>query len=215
MVTINLECIMIEISKIINKFDLNKFNCNILLYCLGIQESIKIIKMNKRITNEFIFILQKIEKYIVCDIDINFYIYLKKNDVDIDIDNVNLDMSVSSSTSSSTDSLNLNTKIEKMLQKDMILLNNLIESNNVSNNASSDMYGKINSETINLSKKIFNYLDHNKDGFISALDAIKLIDRAKKNPLIFEFDINVILVKLLILFDNKIDFDNFFTYFII
>jgi len=155
--------------------------------------------------------LKYLENIINCYIDFKLLKYLAKNKTKVII-NENNSLNSSSSFDFSSSSFDLNEKIEEMLNYDSCIFNEIIKKNS---KKKKDEYGIINDDIIYLSKKLFNLLDKDKDGFISALDAINVIKIIKHYPLIFKhnFDDTIIYLRTSEI-KNKIDFDIFFNYFI-
>ena len=207
---LNINCINKELKRIIlNK---NKYSTEVILYALGAIELIFQIKKINIIPIKFIKYLKKIKDNMNCYIDFQYLNYISKNKKKIFIKDNSIQLSNSSSSSSSSSS-NLNNKIQKMLKEDSILLKKIIKKEKKS--LKMDDYGRIDNYIIKLIKMLFDLLDFNRDGYISALDAIQILKINKKNPFILQNNFDKIIVDLLVFeMNNKIDFYDFYKYII-
>lgn len=205
---LEINCLTNELKKIIN--DKNKYSSETILYALGLIEIISLINKINIMPLNFIKYLNKIRENINCYIDFEYLNYICKNKKKIFIKETSTLCNSSSSTGSLI-SNNLDDEIENMLKDDLVLLNELIENEEKLLNI--DEYGKINNKILKLIKIFFDLLDFNKDGYICALDAIKIIKINKKYPLLFVSNFEKKIVDLLIAdVDNKIDFFLFNKY---
>ncbi|QKF94228.1 EF-hand domain-containing protein [Fadolivirus algeromassiliense] len=195
-----------HISKELKHIITNKriYNNKIVLHALAVIELITITQETNIISYKFIKYLTYLKHYMKCYIDFDFLYYLYNHKEKIIIKN-NLSLSTSSCSSSSSE--NLNTKIEKMFVDDSILLNEIINDSNIFKN---DEYGEMDKRVIKLSKRLFNLIDVDKDGYISALDALHIMEITKKYPLLGESNFDDTIVYLLTSDShNKITFDIF------
>src|SRR4029078_8393610 len=134
---INIICINDELRQIVH----NKkyYDNDTVLYALALLEIIEIIKQSHFIPPKFIKYLKHIKKNIYCYIDFDFLNHLSQNKIKVLINEENLTNS-SSSSDRSNELLNLEEKIDRMLKKDSILLNEIIDNKNFKK----DEYGIIN-----------------------------------------------------------------------
>lgn len=218
MINLDIRCVIREVNKIISNY--KKHDTEITLYALGILEIISLAKITNNLSQKIIKYLRFIKNYINCHIDFELLNYIIRNNKkiklkeDISYDNISSASSSLSSSSNSilSESFDLDEKIAEMLKSDSLYVNKIIDESEYKIN---DDYGTVDIVTINLSKKLFSLLDRNKDGYISASDAIEIIEMSKKNPLIFEFSFSNTMIQLLISqTNNRINFDIFFEYFI-
>lgn len=106
---------------------------------------------------------------------------------------------------------NIEKKIDEMIKNDKKLLDKLIDdehSINISNNNTCNydhIYLLIN--------QLFNFIDCDGNGYITAIDVINILNMCHKYPLIFEFNFINLVVELLLVY-TKIDFINFYKFFI-
>lgn len=198
-IDVNITCIDNELKRIIHYK--KHYDCVIILYALATLELIILMKSNNQIHKDFIRFLNVLSECMNCYIDFNFYNYLYNNNVIVMIKYDELE----SSSSSSWD-MDFSDRINNMIEKDSIVVNTLINSQN---NAFNDEFGLIDSDLINSFKKLFDLIDYDKDGYISALDAIRLHEISLKYAIIFDYNINSIIINLLTSDNNKIDFIRF------
>lgn len=187
---INISYISNELNIIIEKHNeyINMYNTEIILYALAAQELINIIKKTRKIPFMFLKIMKYLKGYVNCYIDFDYLMYISRNNIKVmicdDFDNMIYQPSYSG---------DIFDRINDMLQKDSELLNNVID-----NNINSDEYGKINRNVINASKKLFNKMDRDKDGYINALDILYISNICEKYILIFENNFIDVMIQLLI-----------------
>lgn len=198
-----------HIDKELQNIVVNKktYNNEIILHALGMIELITITKETKLITYKFIKYLNYLKHYIKCYIDFDFLFYVCNHKEKVIIKN-NLNISCTSLTSSSSSNDDLSDRINKMLKNDSSLLNELVRDDEI---FKQDIYGEIDKKVLKLSKRLFNILDVDKDGFISALDALHIIEITKRYPLLLDNNFDDTIVYLLTSdLHNKITFDVFF-----
>lgn len=196
---LNFTCISGEISNIIN--NRKKYNPYISLICLALKEMITKINDTHILSTEFVTYLTFVKEYIQCDIDFDLLTYLCNNDKYVNISDSaeSLYSNLSYSISSSSD--DLDNKITKMLINDFETVNKISQSRARNNN-------------INVTaKNVFDIIDYDNDGMISALDLLITIDNNKKITLKEDF-INSMINILITYSHDKIHFniflDNFF-----
>jgi len=190
---ININCISNELNIIMNKH--KDYNSKIILYVLAAQELIIIIKKTHMVPFAFLKIMRHLRNYVNCYIDFDFLFYVSHNNKKITwCDKFKL-----LSSDNSAD-------IYDMLQKDSELLNNIID-----NNIYGDEYGTIDKDVIDISKRLFNIMDRDKDGYINALDVLYISNICEKYVLVFENNFIDIMIETLI--NHKfIDFYMFFKH---
>lgn len=197
-----------ELKNIVNNKKI--YTNDIILHALATIELITITKQTNLISYKFIQFLNYLKQYIKCYIDFDFLLYAYNNKKNIIIKENGLSTSTSSFSSNSSGESNqdLNDKIDKMLKNESILLNEIVKDNVI---LKKDDYGDIDKKVLKLSKRLFNILDIDNDGYISALDALHIIEITKKYPLLFENNFDDTLIYLLTSENyNKINFDVFF-----
>ena len=194
-----------------------RYDNRIVLYTLALTEWMNIIEKSKRISLEFIRVLRILKSSINCHIDFDILEYLCKKNMDVVFTYgeevyplTRSKGSTESSLSTSTDGTNMsdiyvNDRITKMVKDDTEKLVSLMSP---TIDVKNDDYGIVDSKTLSLSKEIFNLIDGDKDGKISAIEAIRIIELSKKVPLVFEFDIEEVFVQLLVS-SKPIDFYKF------
>ena len=156
---LDLSCISGEVYNIIN--NRKKHDCYVVLMCFGIREIMSTIKQIKLIPAKFIMYLTYMENYIQCYIDFDLLEYLHNNKIFVTIIDNNDFLSLSNSISSSS-SDEFETKITKMLVNDSNTVNKLNESkNNI------------------FTESLFNEIDTNNDGLITAIDILNIIDNER------------------------------------
>ena len=196
---LNFSCINGEISRIIN--NRNKYDYDVVLLCLVVKEYLMQIKINKIIPKEFIEYLSCIKNYLNCDIDFRLLIILSENDNKVNIiDNSELFCtSLSSSLSSSSGDFDF--KITKLLEEDTKNMNKIYEFYN------------IHHDKHKLAQCIFELIDSDNDGFISALDILIMLHENMNEPFVdddFKYSIiNLIAVNQC----NTINFNMFMNIF--
>lgn len=206
---LDISCVYCEIIRIIESKE--KYTIDILLYSLGIREIIHEIKQCYIIPFKFIKFISYISSHIECFLDFSLLEHLCRNEIEVKIifDKYESYDNISSSGSDS----DLNDRINKMLVRDAIEINDLI-NNNFWQNIKDDEYGEISEELILSSKKLFEKLDRNRDGYISATDIIYLYEFQITHPFILNFNFYEIFTILLTTNNNKIDFHKFMIYFV-
>jgi Ca2+-binding EF-hand superfamily protein len=201
---LNFTCINGEISTIIN--NKNKYNSYIVLICLALKELVLKIKETFLISSDFIMYLTHIREYIQCDINFNLLAYLCNNKKIIKmIDNSELfNPNLSYSISSSSD--DLENKITKMLYNDLTIINKI--------------YNLYNNDDINIiAKNIFDMVDYDSDGIISALDLLIVVNNnsnsnnINSDTILTDDFVNSIINLLLHNSCDKITFELFFNNF--
>jgi hypothetical protein len=200
MLKFNIKCIEGELQNII----LNRpfYNDEIIVYALGFFETVNIIDNTNKLSDIFIKILHKLVPHVNCDLDFNFLKDINDSKKDIMLVHDNLGSSFLQSSSSGI----LEDKINTMLVNDSKLINMLVTDNN-NIMPKTDDYGNIDDILLANAKKLFDLIDKNHDGFISALDIISIDNNTNK----FVFDSEII--NLLLLY-GKIDFNQYFYYLI-
>lgn len=191
---LNFTCINGEISGIIcNK---RKYDPYIVLVCLVMKDSLCKVAETGILNNEFITYLKFMRDYIECQIDFELLECICNNMTPInmidysDLFNSNLSFSISSSSD------DLENKITKMLHTDLITINKMSDN---------DVYIK--------AKNIFNIIDKDDDGIISAKDLLLTIDNNNDESLDEEFmtsAINLLTSVQFSLITFDVFFDNFF-----
>jgi hypothetical protein len=151
----NVNNIIDEMDTIIRDRNKNKYTIKILLYALGVKESIENMKMTCKVDQTFVQLLEYLKPHNTHYIDIVFLKYLCLHQKKIIIKDETLATSTSSNSASSSQE-DLNGAIQKMLVNDSIIINKIIENNN----------------NIIQIKEIFMLLDANQNGYITALDII-------------------------------------------
>lgn len=212
---LDMNCINRELNYIItNK---KRYNSDIILYAMATLELISTTKNTKMVSFKFIKLLTYLRKYLNCSIDFDVLTYLcncKKNIIvqspNTSSNSSNSDLTLSSSDSiSSINSDDLNAKIDNMVYHDTNMLHEII--NKEEKILQHDQYGFVDKKLLTLTKKLFNLIDSDKDGYISALDAIHILEISKKYPLIFENNFDDTIVELLSI-NKKVDFYSFFKH---
>lgn len=207
---LDIKCIDKELNLIIS--NKKKYCTDVILYALATLELIANIKTTNVISYKFIKFLTYLKNYLECSIDFDFIQYLCNYQKNVIItENSSNESSLLSSMSDSFTE-DIQTKIDDMIFNDSTVLHELIEKEITQINK--DIYGPIDKKTLNLTKRLFNILDFDKDGYISALDAIHILEIIKKYPLMFENNFDDTIVDLLTSdFNKKIDFSSFFKNF--
>lgn len=202
----DVKCINKELNNIIN--NKKKYGNEVILYALATLELISNTKTTNVISYKFIKFLTHIRNYLDCSIDFDFLSYLHTYQKNVTI-NDNITSESTSSSFSDSYSEDIQSKINGMIESDSFILQELVEKE--SNSLDKDIYGPIDKKTIKLIKRLFNILDVDKDGYISALDTIHILEIIKKYPLIFENNFDDTVVELLTSDENKkIDFYSFY-----
>lgn len=202
---INIGCINNELRQIIS--NKKKYNNEIILHALATLELLTVSKETNVISYEMVKLLTYLREFMRCYIDFDLLNYVSNNNKKITFIDTLQDKLGSSDSSTQS----INTKINKMITEDTNMMKNIIENKLTD----FDIYGSIDIKTLELSKKLFNILDADKDGYISALDAIRILKICKKYPLAFENNFDDTIVYLLTSQnDNKMDFNAFFHLFI-
>jgi len=208
---LDVNCINRELNYIIaNK---KKYNSEVILYAMATLELISVTKNTSMVSFKFIKLLTYLQSYLNCSIDFDVltYLYNCKKNIIIQSPNSSPNSSVSeisvSSTSSSENDLNVN--IEKMIQQDTYILHEIIEKEE--RILHDDQYGLIDKKLLTVTKKLFHLIDNDKDGYISALDALHILEIGKKYPLIFENNFDDTIVELLTI-HKKVDYYSFFKH---
>jgi hypothetical protein len=204
---ININCIKSELDTIIKNY--KKYSNKIILHTLASLELIAIIKKTQIITYDFIKTIRFLSSYMNCYIDINLFDYACNNNKKVILYDNSINFGDICMTDSDSSYDKLTDKIENMLINDALLLNDIIEKDN--NFMNKDEYGNIDSKVISLSKKLFNILDKDKNGLITPLDLLNIIDLFDNDCLIFEYNFIDNLLQSLIT-QNFIDFDLFFNF---
>lgn len=202
---IDIYCIKNELNKIRDSY----IDSYIILHALAALELIDIIKETNIITWDLIKILRYLQKDINCYIDFDLfnYLYTKKKIVILKDNNEELDIIEEENLLSQ----NLQHRINKMLFEDRILLNQLLETHQIS--LDKDCYGKLDKNVLDASKRLFDIVDVDKDGYISAMDVVIVIEKYKEHPLIFENDLCNVMVELIVSKRiPRIDFQIFHNY---
>jgi len=191
---LNLTCIIGEIYNIIN--NRKKYDNYTVLICLAIKELISIGKENKILPPEIITYLIYIENYVHCYIDFELLKCLCDNKKLITIIDNNDMLNLSNSISSSSDDFEV--KITKMLIDDSNTINKIY---NLCENAPNNVFAK----------NIFDEIDNNNDGLISAIDILHMIHN-ESNNFIFESQFMNSIINLLLSSEHdKINFDLFLS----
>lgn len=189
---VNVCCISDELTRIIN--NKNKYGCDVVLYCLSLKELIVQMKRNNNVSQLFIDYLTIIKQHMNCEIDFDFFTFICINIKQVTFtDNEISSMSSSYSSSGSDD---LETKITRMLKNDSLLIKDLYDKGE-----------KCLDKNLSLTKQLFNLLDKDEDGHISACDIITTLHISKN--MIFKHPFKSTAINLLIQY-GKIDFDVFF-----
>lgn len=197
-----------HIDKELNNIIDNKkvYNNKIILHALAMIELITITKETNLITYKFIEYLNYLKCYIKCYIDFDFLFYVCNHKEKVIIkDNFINDFDENSSTLSLSSNEDLDHRINKMLRDDSCLLNEIIQDDEFLK------YEEFDKKILKLSKRLFNLIDVDRDGYISALDALHILKITKKYPLLFENNFDDMIVSLLTS-KNKITFDVFLKY---
>lgn len=195
---INFTCVNSELSNIINHR--RNYDYYIVLLCLVVKEYVMKMKTDGIITKDFIKYLLCVDDYLNCDIDFRYLATLCEDGVVVNIiDNSDLySLSLSSSLSSSDD---LDTKITKILKQDLSNINKIYELYNVHNDKHT------------LAKCIFEMVDKDDDGYISALDILIMLHDNINEPFVDE-DFKYSIINLLSTNQcNAINFDIFMNIF--
>ena len=206
---LDIKCINKELTSIIS--NKGKYCNKVILYALATLELISNTKTNNVISFKFIKLLTYLKNYLNCTIDFDYINYLTSYQKSIILhDTTSSNSSPSELLYSSSDSMDdIQTKIDEMIKNDSKLLQELIEKE--ARVLDKDIYGPIDKSTLNLIKRLFNILDVDQDGYISALDTIHILEIIKKYPLIFEHNFDDTIVELLTSdIDKKIDFYSFY-----
>ena len=178
----------------------------IILYALAFFETIIIIDNTNKLSDIFIKILYKLQPHIKCCIDFDFLKYVNNTNNNVTLLYNKLDSSniLYNSSNSNYSTVNMEDKINNMLMIDSNLITELLENNDMI--LRNDDYGEINNDVIDKAKELFNLIDINKDGYISAIDIIQV---DKPHQLVFDSKI----INILLLY-GKIDFNQFFMFLI-
>lgn len=172
-----------ELNIIINN---KKHTHKIILYALAALELISIIQNTHIIPLKFIKIMEYLKSYMDCYIDFDLLLYIHENKKKVVL---NQDF----------ESSNIFDRIDDMLREDAEILNTFIGDIN------KDEYGTIDENVIRITKKLFNIIDNDKDGYIGALDILNLIEICNKYILVFENNFIDALVQILVI-RKRIDY---------
>ena len=183
-----------NINNIVNEVNIiiknkNKYNVKTILYALGVREQIETMKSTCIIDPIFIQLLEYLKSYISCYIDMDLLKYVCLHKKKIILPDESLTSSNGTNSSASSSQEDLNGAIEKMIISDSIAVNKIIES---SNDKSKQLFAE----------KIFNLLDFDKNGYITALDIIN-------SKISLETSYMIPLIDCLIKDPNGVDFDGF------
>jgi len=198
-VNMDFDCIHTELNKIIK--NRKRYSSRIILYALAAIELIS----TKIISNDLIKLLENLKEYLDCYIDfelLTYYVIHKKS----------ITLTERVNRESNDDDLDQEIdNFDDLLKKDMLLFNSIV-GNDESNY---DEYGEIGCDVINASRELFNLLDQNGDGYISAVDALYISKVNKEHPLILDSNFDDTIIDLLTSDTNvRIDFSLFLTYLI-
>jgi hypothetical protein len=202
---LNISCIIDELFNIVK--DHHNYSTDVVLYSLGLIELVDIVNNINLLPIEFIKYLKKIKNSIKCYIDFDYLYYFYKNKKSVYIQNINL-----SSSSSFSSISNLDHEIENMIKDDTQLVNEIVDYEN--NLLKIDDYGKINKGLLKIVKLLFDLFDFNQDGYISALDTIKILEINGHYPLLLDCNFERKIVKLLAKENNKVNFLIFYDHLI-
>lgn len=183
---LNISCIGNELNTIIDAH--TQYTNDIILRALAAKELINIIKKTFRIPINFIQIIDYLKNYIDCYIDFDFLLYISRNNKKVILNN------------DPNDSENLFDKINDMIKKDTELLHDII------GDFKNDEYGKIDKDIIAITRKLFDLIDKDKDGYINALDLLRISNM--EYILILESDFINIMTKILVL-HGCVDYHSF------
>ena len=203
----DINCINIELNNIIKN---NKKHNNItILYALAAIEFINIMKKTNNIIYDFIKIMEYLKEQINCYIDFNFLKYVFEHKKKIIFYGDNIADSLSDNFDS-YDSLKLSECIDNMLKDDAFLLNTIINKNvfDFTYDEYDEYDGMIDKSVIKLSKRLFDILDKDKDGYINALDTLYIMEMYEKYILLFEYNFIDEILQILII-NGKLDFNLF------
>ncbi len=206
---LDISCIYNELNIIINNS--TKYSPEIILHVITALELINnllhVPSDDKHIIPyKFIEIIKYLSKYINCYIDFDLITYLCETKKKVCF-YLNKDIITNKHCDIQFD---IYTAIEDMLIKDNKLLNTIIYDNQFKNQFS-DKYGKIDKNVILLSKKLFNSIDKNKNGYLTALDILKLFEISRKRILLFNSEFFDIMTNILIM-EKKIYYYSFLKY---
>lgn len=194
-----------ELNIIIN--DSKKYSLKIILYVAAALEIINnlsdVLSNNERvIPYKFIKIMKYLREYVNCYIDFELIIYLCETQ---QIVNFRIKEEIIDDKQFGKQ-LNIHEAIEDMLIKDTNLLNAIIYSDHLNNK-----YKKIDKNVILLSKKLFKLIDKDDNGYLTALDILKLFKISNKRILLFDIDFFNTMAEMLII-NKKIDYYLFLKY---
>lgn len=202
--------IKLDISHIYNELNIiitnnKKYLSETILYAIAALEIVNIIEDENIIPFKFIEIMQYLKQYVNCYIDFDLITYICKTNklVSIDLDKNNYIEKIYDR------SYNIYTEIEDMLKKDNEMLNNII--NEKEDNDEIDEYGKIDKNVIFISKRLFDLIDKNKMGYLTALDILRLLNINNDFILLLNDNFYNDMIYIL-LRDKKIDYNSFIKY---
>jgi len=194
------------------------YTLEIILYAVSALDIIEIllpVVHNDNINNindkhiipyKFIEIMKYLTKYMDCYIDFDLITYLCETRKRI---RFYLNKELVNNKQCSVQ-FNIYTAIEDMLIKDNKLLNTIIYRNRIENQFD-DEYGIIDKNVIILSKKMFNSIDKDNNGYLTASDILQLFKISHKRILLFNNNFFNIMTDILIT-DKKIDYYSFLKY---
>ena len=197
-ISLEFGCIIKEINEIIN--NRKKYDNDIVLHALAILELINTMRYTKNINLKLIQFLEHIKIHINCHIDFEQLNYIYDNGKEFSF---NENVPLNESTDSIIDHIDMN--FEEIIEHESELLFSLM-------NNSEDSINHLDQTILDLCKTLFDLLDVDKDGYISAIDTLYILKILKKNTLLFGSDYSDIIVHLLTLNKlGKINFETFVT----
>lgn len=178
-----------------------KYKSKIVLYALGASELLNESILDEKISPQLVEILL----YINSRVKINFakFYNLNSNQQIIIIEYDGLFGYDGFNTLSEE---NIEDKIDEMIKNDKKFLDKLIDDEqNFNTNCNDNIYL--------LTNQLFNFIDYDENGHITAMDIINILDMCNRYLLVFEFNFINLVVELLLVY-VKIDFINFYKFFI-
>lgn len=197
---VNISNLVSELNKIIHNH--TQYDYRVVLYVLGVCEIFNNAIFENKLDHRVINLLDHLKRFI--NIPSNYLRYITENNKSVIISGYDHLFGYQDiwDSSSSTD---IEDKINRIISHDKILLDRLVSGERVSEDLSEH-----DLQTKKLINKLFNTIDNNKDGYISAADTIHTLDMCQEFPLILEYNFICLIINLLVS-NIRIDFDMFYT----
>lgn len=206
---------ILDISFLVSKLNYilknhKKYKSKIILYVLGASELLNDSILDETISPQLIDILFYINNHLD-DVNIKKFYNLDQSK-HVFIVGYNDLFGYDSSNKFSPE--NIEEKIDEMIKNDKKLLNKLIDDEHNINSSLSDNNNDDSSDIVYLlASKLFNIIDYDGNGYITAMDVINILNICNWYPLLSEFNFINLVIELLLVY-TKIDFINFYNFFI-